>query len=157
LNSVTLYGNLARDVEMRYTPSGAACANTCIAVSERWKDKSGEKKEKTTFINLTFWGKSAETVQKYFVKGSPILVHGKLNIQNYEKDGQKRYFTSVTVKDFYFTNGRKNGNGGTQQAQGAAQQTYQGARVVSAPSSLPVGDQERFNTVPAVADNDIPW
>lgn len=160
MNSVTLYGNLTRDPELSYTPSGTAVAKTCIAVSERWKDSSGNKKEKTTFVNLTFWGRSGENVAKFFAKGSPILVHGKLNIDVYEKDGQKKYFTSVTVKEFFFTNGRKNGNGGAPQAQGAPQQTYGGARVVAPPtttSAPPATEQEASGPAPALPDSDIPW
>jgi len=158
MNSVTLYGNLARDPELRYTPSGQATASTAIAVSQRWKDKDGQKKEKTTFINLVFWGKSAELVQQYFAKGAPILVQGRLDIRSYEKDGLKRSYTSVVVKDFFFTSGRKNGTGGAQQAQGTPQQTYQGARVVSAPTSAPAAvNEELAGGVPGVPDSDIPW
>lgn len=162
MNSVTLYGNLARDPELKYTPSGQATANTAIAVSQRWKDKDGQKKEKTTFINLVFWGKSAELIQQYFAKGSPILVQGRLDIRSYEKDGQKRSYTSVVVKDFFFTSGRKNGNGGAQQAQGAPQQTYNGARVYAPPAAAPgvpssVPVEDAGGPAPAIPDSDIPW
>lgn len=107
MNTVILMGNMTRDPELRYTANGTAVAGVGIAVTEKRKGKDGNKSEHTIFVDLTFWGKRAEVVCKYFQKGSPILVQGRLDIQLYEKDGQKRRATKVIVNEFNFVGGRR--------------------------------------------------
>ncbi len=90
LNRVTLIGNLTRDIELKYTPGGTAVADVGLAVNERRKSASGEWVEETTFVDVTLWGRTAEVASEYLGKGSPILVEGRLKLDSWETDGQKR-------------------------------------------------------------------
>ena len=97
LNKVMLIGNLGKDAEMRYTPGGQAVANFSIATSETWNDKeSGERKEKTEWHRIVLWGKQAESLQEYLVKGKQIYVEGRLQTRSWDdKDGNKKYSTEI--------------------------------------------------------------
>lgn len=103
-NKVILMGNLTRDIELRTTTSGQSVANFTIAVSRVWKDKSGERQEDTAFIDCEAWGSFGEMLSKYFSKGNPILVSGRLRQDSWEdKDtGKKRSTLRVVVEDFSF-------------------------------------------------------
>jgi single-strand DNA-binding protein len=93
LNIVILAGNLTRDPELRYTPSGMAVAQLGLAVNRRFKDqKSGEMREEVTFVDIEVWGKQAETASQYLTKGRPVLVEGRLRLDQWEdkQSGQKR-------------------------------------------------------------------
>ena len=89
-NRVILGGRLVRDVEVRYTPGGTAVAEIGMAVNERRKDASGEWVDKTTFVDVTLFGRTAEVAGEYLAKGSSVLIEGKLQLDQWEKDGQKR-------------------------------------------------------------------
>jgi len=108
LNKVTVAGNTTRDVELRFTPKGTAIAQVGIAVNRRWKGEDGEQKEEVTFIDATFWGKTAEIVAQYFRKGSPIYIEGRLKLDSWDdkQTGQKRSKLSVVAESFQFV-GRK--------------------------------------------------
>ena len=97
VNKVILIGNLGKDPEMRYLPSGEAIANFSVATSENWTDKtSGEKKELTEWHRVTFFGRTAEVVGQYVKKGSKIYVEGSLRTRKWQdKEGQDRYTTEV--------------------------------------------------------------
>ncbi len=99
LNKVILLGNLGKDPEVKYMPNGNAVANITLATSETWNDKSsGEKKEKTEWHRVVFFGKLAEIVGQYLKKGSKIYVEGKLQTRKWQgQDGQDRYTTEVVV------------------------------------------------------------
>lgn len=100
MNKVILLGHLGSDPEVRYTPSGKAVANVNLATSETWKDKDGEKKEETTWHNLTLWGKLGEVIGEYAHKGSLVLVMGSIKTQTWEdNEGQKRHKTYVNVTE----------------------------------------------------------
>lgn len=101
LNRVMLIGHLGRTAELRYTPGGSAVANFSLAVSEKWKDKSGQQQEKTEWFNVSYFGKGAEAVAEWLTKGKAVLVEGSIGTREYEKDGQKR--TSVDVKAQHVT------------------------------------------------------
>jgi len=90
LNKVFLMGNLTRDVELRHTPSGSAVSDVGVAVNEKRKDASGTTVEETTFVEVTLWGRTAEIAAEYLKKGSPILIEGKLRLDIWETEGQKR-------------------------------------------------------------------
>lgn len=111
LNRATFIGNLGKDPEMRYLPDGRAVANTSLATTERWKDKtSGEKQEKTEWHNLVFFGKSAEIAGQYLKKGSKIYVEGRLQTRKWQdKEGKDRYTTEIVVSDFQMLDRRENG------------------------------------------------
>ncbi len=89
-NRVILVGNLTREIELRYTPGGTAVMDNAIAVNDRRKTASGEWVEETTFVDVTFWGRTAEVASEYLGKGSPVLVEGRLKLDSWETDGQKR-------------------------------------------------------------------
>ena len=116
LNRVMLIGRLVRDPEMKYTKQGTAICNMTIATSENWTDKNtGEKQEKTEWSRCVSFGKQAEVLGKYLVKGSQIYIEGKLQTRQYDKDGQIHYATEIVVQDFTFLGAGQQSNGGGQQ------------------------------------------
>lgn len=106
LNKVFLIGNLTRDPELRYIPSGMAVATFTIAVNRVYKSQSGEKKEQTTFVRVVVWGRRAEVSSEYLSKGSPVFVEGRLQSRNWEsQDGQKRSTIEVIADNIQFLRG----------------------------------------------------
>ncbi len=98
-NKVVLVGNLTRDVEIRYSQSGSAIGNVGIATSRKWKSATGEQKDEVMFIDLTFFGRTAEIANQYLRKGSKVLVDGRLVFQQWTaQDGSKRSKHAVTVE-----------------------------------------------------------
>ena len=89
-NRVILVGNLTRDIELKYTPGGTAVTDVGMAVNDRRKNASGEWVDETTFVDVTLWGRTAEVASEYLGKGSPILVEGRLKLDTWETEGQKR-------------------------------------------------------------------
>ena len=99
-NKVVLVGNLTRDVEIRYSPSGSAVGKVGIATSRKWKSQTGEQKEEVMFIDLTFFGRTAEIANQYLRKGSKVLVDGRLIFEQWTaQDGTKRSKHSITVEN----------------------------------------------------------
>lgn len=117
LNKVLLIGNLTRDPELRYIPSGTAVATFSLAVNRVYNTPAGEKKEETTFIRIVVWGRRAEVCGEYLSKGSPVFVEGRIQSRSWEdKDGQKRSTVEVIADNVQFLRG---GSGEkTQGAQG---------------------------------------
>lgn len=111
VNKVIAIGNLGKDPETRYLPSGAAVCNFSIAVSESWKDKqTGEQKERTEWINIEVWGKTAENCQQYLSKGSQCYIEGKLQTDKWtDKDGQDRWTTKVRANMVQFLGSKGDG------------------------------------------------
>jgi single-strand DNA-binding protein len=112
-NKATIMGNLARDVELKYTPGGQAVGNFSVAVNRAWKDKNGEKQESVDFISVVAWGATAENCEKYLKKGSPALVEGRIQTRSYEaKDGSgKRYVTEIVASEVIFLgSGKREGD-----------------------------------------------
>lgn len=106
LNKVFLMGNLTRDPELRYTPSGMAVATFGIAVNREWTDKNGEQKKEVCFVDVNIFGRRAEIIGEYFSKGKPIFIEGRLQFQQWEtKDGQKRNSLRVVADNFEFIGG----------------------------------------------------
>jgi single-strand DNA-binding protein len=96
VNKVILVGNLGRDAEVRYTPGGAAVARFSIATTEVWNDKTGQRQERTEWHNVDLWGKQAESLSEYLVKGKQVYVEGRIQTDEYtDKEGQKRKATKV--------------------------------------------------------------
>jgi len=102
MNRVYLLGNLTRDPELRQLPSGTAVAEFGLAVSERYKNKSGEDAESTCFVDIVVWERQAENCAKYLNKGSSVMVEGKLQFDSWEKDGQKRSKLRVRADNVQF-------------------------------------------------------
>lgn len=101
VNKVILIGNLTR-VELKQLPSGNPVAQIGLAINREWKDKDGEKKEEVTFVDCEAWGKTAEIMAKYLAKGKPVYVEGRLKLDVWEKDGEKRSKLKVVVESFQF-------------------------------------------------------
>jgi single-strand DNA-binding protein len=89
LNRVFLMGNLTRDPEVRYAPSGKAVGEMRMAMNRRYKTSTGEERDETCYVNVVVWGRQAETCGQYLTKGSPVFVEGRLQYEEWEKDGQK--------------------------------------------------------------------
>lgn len=112
MNKVILCGNLGQDPELKFTQGGEAVLKMRIATSERWTDKSGEKKESTEWHTVVLWGKRAEALSKILAKGRTVVVEGKIQSRSWDdKDGQKRYATDIKANDIQLVGG---GNGGGQ-------------------------------------------
>ena len=90
VNHVMLLGNLTRDPELRYTPSGAAVCQMGVALNRRWKDPAGETKEDVTFVEVTVWGRQAETVASYLTKGRAVAVEGRLQLDAWQTESGER-------------------------------------------------------------------
>ena len=98
-------GNLCADPELRHTQAGKAVTGLRLACNETWKDKDGQKQERTEFITVNVWGAQAENCCKYLAKGRLVAVQGKLQTRSYEKDGQKHYATDIVADRVTFLGG----------------------------------------------------
>ncbi len=98
MNVVIVCGNVTRDPELRYIPSGQAVCDLGIAINDRRKDASGEWVEDTTFVDVTVWGRQAETASEFLGKGSTVLVHGRLKLEQWEKDGAKHSKVKIVAE-----------------------------------------------------------
>ena len=106
LNKVFLMGNLTRDPELRYVPSGTAVATFTVAVNRVYTSQAGEKKEEVSFIRVVVWGRRAEVCGEYLSKGSPVFVEGRLQSRSWEaQDGQKRNTIEVIADNVQFLRG----------------------------------------------------
>ena len=103
-NRVQLAGNLTRDPEIKYLPSGVPIASFTIASTRKWKSESGEKKEETAFVDCTAFGKTAEVIVQYHKKGHPIFIEGRLKLDQWDDktSGQKRSKLTVIAESFQF-------------------------------------------------------
>jgi single-strand DNA-binding protein len=121
LNKVFLIGNLTRDPELRYTPSGTAIASFGIAINRTWSGQDGEKKEEVCYVDINMFGRRAEVINEYFNKGNPIFIEGRLQFQQWEtKDGQKRNALRVVAEDFQFIGGKTKRDEGPSFPEGSA-------------------------------------
>ncbi len=110
VNKVILIGNLGKDPELRYAPSGSAVATFSLATNEQWKDQEGNPQERTTWHNIVIWGKLAEIAAEYLKKGRKIYIEGRLQYRDYEdKSGNKRFVTEIVVNDLVMLGSRQDG------------------------------------------------
>jgi single-strand DNA-binding protein len=113
LNRVMLIGRLTRDPETRHTPSGQSVTTFGLAVNRSYRKKDSEEMvEETTFVDVEAWAKTGETVARYMKKGRQAYVEGRLKLDSWEKDGQKRSKLSVVMENFQFLDGGAGGGGG---------------------------------------------
>jgi single-strand DNA-binding protein len=106
VNKVILIGNLGADPELKYTPSNRPLCNLSVATNEVFKDKSGQRQERTEWHRVTVWGEQAETCSKYLGKGRSVYVEGKLQTRSWDdKDGKKRYSTDIVADRVVFLGG----------------------------------------------------
>jgi len=110
VNKVILVGRLGKDPETRYMTNGEAVSNATLATSENWKDKSGEKQEKTEWHNLVFYRRLAEIAGEYLKKGSQVYIEGRIQSRKYQtKEGQERYITEIIVNEMQMLGGKSSG------------------------------------------------
>lgn len=162
-NKVILVGNLTRDPELRYTPSGTAIAKLALAVNRSWRTETGETREEVTFVDVDAFGKQAETIGQYLRKGRPILVEGRLKMDQWEdkQTGQKRSRLGVVLEVFRFldsSQGRAEGGAPPpatppQSAAPPAQQSYRSAPPAAAAASGNPG----FEAGPPPEEDDVPF
>ena len=108
-NRVILVGNLTRDIELRYTGGGTAVTDIGLAVNDRRKTATGEWIDETTFVDVTLWGRTAEVASEYLGKGSPILVEGRLKLDTWESEGQKKSKLRVVCDRMQMLSGGQGG------------------------------------------------
>ena len=106
LNRVQLIGRLGKDPEGKFTPTGKQVTHFSVAVSERWKNRDGENKEYTEWINVEAWGRLGEVCNQYLRKGSLVYVEGRLKTDKYEDQGETKYFTKVVAQMVQFLDSR---------------------------------------------------
>ena len=112
VNKAILIGHLGKDPEVRYMPSGEAVANVTLATSETWKDKNGEKQEKTEWHNIVFFKRLAEIAGEYLKKGSQIYVEGRITTEKWQdKEGKDRYTTKIVANEMKMLGGKSSGGG----------------------------------------------
>jgi single-strand DNA-binding protein len=114
VNKCILVGNLGKDIELRYTTGGAAVATLSLATTEVWNDKAGQKQEKTEWHRVVLWGKQAESLQEYLLKGRQIYIEGRIQTRQWDdRDGNKRYTTEVRADRVVLLGSRGSGGGGS--------------------------------------------
>lgn len=138
LNKVQLIGRLTRDPEIRTTPSGQTVATVSIATNRTWKDKSGQKQEKSEFHNIVMWGRTAEIAGQYLSKGQEAYFEGRMETRSYTgKDGAERRTTEVVVENMQMGS-RPQGGGNYSRPAAAA---VAGGAAVAASQSAPVAEE----------------
>jgi len=155
-NKVFLMGNLTRDPEIRYTPSGSSVVKFGLAVNRKYRGRTQEMVEETTFVDIEGWGKQAETFNQYMSKGRPVFVEGRLRLDSWEgKDGQKRNKLVVVMENFQFL------GSGAGAGAGAGTGAVRGAPAPARSSSPPPAEQVAERGGPAQSENydfdDIPF
>jgi single-strand DNA-binding protein len=161
VNKAILVGNLGRDPEIRYMPNGEAVCNFSIATTENWKDKNGQKQEKTEWHNIVMYRRLAEIAGEYLKKGRSVYIEGRLQTRKWEKDGVTRYTTEIIADQMQMLGSREGGassnasyDGGT--ADDMNQDTGESAAAAvkdQAPAEKPAGGGSNFDDF----EDDIPF
>ena len=142
VNKVILVGNLGRDAELRYTPGGAPVSGFSLATTEVWNDKGGQRQEKTEWHRISVWGKTAESLQEYLVKGKQVFVEGRIQYRDWtDKDGVKRTTAEVRADRIVLLGSGGGGGAGRQQ-------TRSSGTPMEEPMGEPAGE---------LTDDDIPF
>ncbi len=158
-NKIILVGNLTRDVEVRYTQGGSAIGNTGIATSRKFKSATGEQKEEVLFVDLTFFGRTAEIANQYLRKGSKVLVDGRLKLDQWTaQDGTKRSKHSVIVENLQMLGSRDEAQAGGGYNNAPASNTY-GQQAPSQPAPQATPKQEQTSNIPEIdiSEDEIPF
>ena len=156
VNKVILVGNLGADPELKYTPTSRPLCNLRIATTEVYKDKSGQRQEKTEWHRVTVWGDQAENCNKYLAKGRSVYVEGRLQTRSYDKDGQKHYATDVVADRVVFLG--SGGGGGGEGGRGGGGGGGGGGGRQGGGSSRDSGPPDDADTgAPPASDDDIPF
>lgn len=162
VNKVILIGNLTRDPEIKFTAKGTAVADISLAINRSFASEGGEKREETTYVDVTLWGRTAEIANEYLKKGRPVFIEGRLQLDTWEDktSGQKRSKLHVVGENLQFLGGRQGNEGGGSDDEGSSssggysrggggQQRSQGGGQSAPPASRPAP--------PADEDDDIPF
>ena len=150
-NRVILVGNVTRDVELRYTPQGTAVTDIGMAVNDRVK-KQGEWVEETTFVDVTLWGRTAEVAGEYLSKGAPVLIEGRLKLDMWEQDGQKRSKLKIIGERMQMLGGRGGSGNNPPSNQQASHQQGSGQPASGSPSNTSAAPSQ---SVPP--DDEVPF
>ena len=153
---VIIVGNLGNDPEVRYTPGGAAVTTLSLATTENWKDKEGNRQEKTEWHRVVFFGRLAEIAGEYLKKGRQVYIEGKLRTNKWkDQSGADRYTTEILANEMQMRGGQQGGGGQDGGQQGGGQQSQQGgysgggSSMPSAPRpSTPSGSGQAQNNAP---------
>ena len=157
VNKVILVGNLTRDIELKYTPGGTAVTDIGMAVNDRRKNASGEWVDETTFVDVTLWGRTAEVASEYLGKGSPILVEGRLKLDTWETDGQKRSKLRVVCERMQMLSGSGSGGASGGRSRSSSEDRsadYEGAHHDDSPGQR---ETQPTGSGPGYDDPDIPF
>ncbi|MBZ0093500.1 MAG: single-stranded DNA-binding protein [Burkholderiales bacterium] len=166
VNKVILIGNLGKDPDVRYMPSGDAITNITVATTDTWKDKSGEKQEKTEWHRVAFFGRLAEIAGEYLKKGSQVYVEGRLQTRKWQnKEGQDQYTTEIVANEMKMLGSRSGGGNSFEVMEKGERPPAKSPEYESRPSSeRPSGGGSRGNAAPAKSgggfddfEDDIPF
>ena len=159
LNKVQLMGNITRDPEVRYTPKGTAVTDIGLAINRNYSTDDGDRREETTFVDITFWGRQAEVIGEYMKKGRPLYVEGRLQLDQWEdkNTGQQRSRLKVIGDNFQFLGGRdEGGQRGGGQGQQSSQQGAPQQQSLQSQQQAPT--QQNYDPIPpSDDDDDIPF
>ena len=145
VNKVILIGNLGKDPEVKYTPSGTAVAKITLATNERFKDKSGEWQDRTEWHNVVLWQRLAEIAGEYLKKGGKVYIEGRLQTRSWDdkQTNQKKYMTEVVASDLVLLGGRGEGGGESSGSRGGGSSFDQrAAEPEPATASGPITDED---------------
>ncbi len=149
LNKAILIGNLGADPETRYMQDGTCVCNIRIATTERFKDRNGERQERTEWHRVVLWGKLGEIANQYLHKGSQVYIEGKIETRKWQdRDGNDKYTTEIRARDMKMLGGKS--EGGSPRSQAPAEKSAQ-----TASTGDPFADSPAFSDVPV--DDDIPF
>jgi len=154
VNKVILIGNLGKDPELKYTPSGTPVAKFSLATNERFKDKDGQWQDRTEWHNITAWARTAEIAGEYLKKGGKVYIEGSLRTHSWDdkQSGQKKYMTEIIVNDLVLLGGR--GEGMTDDAGGGRSR---GASAGGNNFDQRPPEQEQAAASTPISDEDIPF
>ena len=160
-NRVVLLGNLTRDPQVRYIPSGTAVAEIGLAVNRTWFDKqTNSRKEEVTFVDVTLWGRTAEIAGEYLAKGRSVLIEGRLHLDTWQdkESGQNRSKLKVIGESMTMVGGRE-GGGPPQQQRGGGRPAARGGEPPAASQGDDYGGVQGFYDEPAgeVPDDEVPF
>ena|SRR5687768_18245700 len=154
VNKVILIGNLGRDPETRYLPSGDAVTNISVATTEKWRDKGGEQQEHTEWHRVAFFGKTAEIAGEYLKKGSPVYVEGRIRTRKWQdKEGQDKYSTEIVADRMQLLGSRGGGGGSEPMAREPREPATAGASSGGGKAAPPKKSGGNFEQM----DDDIPF
>jgi single-strand DNA-binding protein len=157
-NKVILIGNLTRDPELKYTPKGTAVAKLGLAVNRSWKTETGETREEVTFIDVDAFGRQAEVIGQYLKKGRPLMVEGRLKLDQWDDKttGQKRSRLGVVLESFQFLDSGRGGEGGG--GEGGGEYAPRPAQRPSRPAAPAAPAAAASDPdMPPVEDDDVPF